>query len=572
MRFPFRTLGRRMRESVAASTAPQLQRGDVREATLDTKARAKSAVIKRKNQDGSTTYKFPIPDKAHAQAALSRINQSDLSPAEKVTVRKAAYKMLGAKTDTSGKPVREAAQTGDCEMCEGTGDWAGNGDCPLCDGNGTMLPANAVDLSDITSSDAFDDAGEDDNEGDAPAESKGSSSGMGESMREAVVTPTDARPVKTADGLDAYDVRLIREGRGNQADNNWYTAGALREGVKTAAFEGMQAYGNHPTEDEERTRPERDVRQLVGHYERARMVEATAAQPAEVRAIFVPLAGTDYDWVRSLAEGAIRARKTTGRELAGISLFGECFGKNGTAPDGKPAYIVARLIPDSGDIVTRAGAGGGFLANRRLMESLRGLPSLIHHSKPPGGGPMLLTELKQKLADASKKMREAGTLSETDEARASVLVTEAMAEFDSLATVTIDEPAAAAADGDLAGKLRESETARETLQKERDDATAATQKYERQLLIVKALREAKVPEADQAFVLPDLERCTTEDEMKAVIKREADRTEAIAQRVRESLGGIEGAGSYTPPARTPDNDTDFLANAGIPMTPAPAAA
>lgn len=40
---------------------------------------------------------FPIGDKAHARAALSRINQGNLSPAEKAKVRAKAKRMLGER-------------------------------------------------------------------------------------------------------------------------------------------------------------------------------------------------------------------------------------------------------------------------------------------------------------------------------------------------------------------------------------------------------------------------------------------------------------------------------------------
>jgi hypothetical protein len=39
--------------------------------------------------------RYPIGDKAHARAALSRINQGNLSPAEKAKVRAKANRMLG---------------------------------------------------------------------------------------------------------------------------------------------------------------------------------------------------------------------------------------------------------------------------------------------------------------------------------------------------------------------------------------------------------------------------------------------------------------------------------------------
>jgi hypothetical protein len=41
--------------------------------------------------------RFPIGDKAHARAALSRINQGNLSPAEKAKVRAKAKRMLGER-------------------------------------------------------------------------------------------------------------------------------------------------------------------------------------------------------------------------------------------------------------------------------------------------------------------------------------------------------------------------------------------------------------------------------------------------------------------------------------------
>lgn len=62
--------------------------------TLNAKQRAKSAVIKRPGEPPSK-QSFPIPDKAHARAALGRINQSDLTPAQKAKVRAAAKKKLG---------------------------------------------------------------------------------------------------------------------------------------------------------------------------------------------------------------------------------------------------------------------------------------------------------------------------------------------------------------------------------------------------------------------------------------------------------------------------------------------
>ena len=61
-------------------------------AVLKAKARAKSAVITTKSGD----KKYPIPDKAHARAALGRINQAKppLTAAQKAKVRAKAKAML----------------------------------------------------------------------------------------------------------------------------------------------------------------------------------------------------------------------------------------------------------------------------------------------------------------------------------------------------------------------------------------------------------------------------------------------------------------------------------------------
>lgn len=56
-------------------------------AVLDEKQREESATI---GDDG-----YPIPDKAHAKAALGRINQGGLSESQKEKVRAKAHRMLG---------------------------------------------------------------------------------------------------------------------------------------------------------------------------------------------------------------------------------------------------------------------------------------------------------------------------------------------------------------------------------------------------------------------------------------------------------------------------------------------
>jgi hypothetical protein len=54
-------------------------------------------VLNAKQRKASATIgkdRYPIPDAGHARAALGRINQGGLSPAQKAKVRARAYKFL----------------------------------------------------------------------------------------------------------------------------------------------------------------------------------------------------------------------------------------------------------------------------------------------------------------------------------------------------------------------------------------------------------------------------------------------------------------------------------------------
>ena len=61
---------------------------------LNAKQRRASATIVVNGQ-----AKYPMPDKAHARAALARINQAKppLTPAQKARVKARAYRILGKK-------------------------------------------------------------------------------------------------------------------------------------------------------------------------------------------------------------------------------------------------------------------------------------------------------------------------------------------------------------------------------------------------------------------------------------------------------------------------------------------
>ena len=66
--------------------------------TIKTSTRKKSATIVQKNRQGGQKYRFPMPDKAHARAALADLPKAQgLSSKQKTTIRSRAERMLGSK-------------------------------------------------------------------------------------------------------------------------------------------------------------------------------------------------------------------------------------------------------------------------------------------------------------------------------------------------------------------------------------------------------------------------------------------------------------------------------------------
>ena len=88
----------------------------VKEATMEADAlvealsmaeRKRYAVIVRRLPDGRSEYKFPIPDKSHARAALAYVNRSDLTPTERAKVVRKAYRVLGISAPKARKKMAE---------------------------------------------------------------------------------------------------------------------------------------------------------------------------------------------------------------------------------------------------------------------------------------------------------------------------------------------------------------------------------------------------------------------------------------------------------------------------------
>jgi len=387
-------------------------------------------------------------------------------------------------------------------------------------------------------------------------------------LREAKVTKTGG----------TYEATVVREGPGNPSDSNYYTKQALQAAVKGGLFEGLQAYANHPTASEERDRPERDVRQLVGHFREARFIDGN---PAEVRAKFVPVNGPGYEWVRSLIESALGS--VPGRPLIGISIDGY-----GHAPDQKNVngrtYNMVREVTHLGsaDIVTRAGAGGQF--HRHLQEAWRDTGTADRRPETSKEAHMKPAQLQEKVKAALGKLTEAAGLKDEDE-KAGTLIDEGMTVLRECADVTLEVPApevkiqekivekiVAAGDGkadELAAELATTQTKLQETVRERDEHKTARTEAENKLaandaakLASKVLREAKVPEKSAIAWFDDVVAVGDEGSMKSLVQRRMDERESIFAEFRESYG-VEGAGPRLPEAPAPAATGGLLGAMGI---------
>jgi hypothetical protein len=219
-----------------------------------------------------------------------------------------------------------------------------------------------------------------------PKESNRSALSLAVRILEADGVPNDA--------TRELPVIIIKEGMGNKVDRNFYSAELLRRVFPM--FEGVKAYADHPSKSEEKDRPERSIRDIVGHYHSPRivMVEGKTAIAATLKIND----GASYDWAWNLVrEAAAFAKKYPDKDLVGISI-----NAYGASHQVEGEFGLINMVDDlsevgSADIVTQAGAGGGF----RLRESIRKI--LAREGVPQGGN---VKELLQKHGDALSALRD----------------------------------------------------------------------------------------------------------------------------------------------------------------------
>jgi hypothetical protein len=181
-------------------------------------------------------------------------------------------------------------------------------------------------------------------------------------------------------GYTRMRVVLIEEGMGNSNSAFYYNKDAINSCV--ALFEGKKIYADHPTRTEDETRPERSVRDVLGHYENVAVTESDSGQ-SQLEADVVIMPDQPFAWARALLRTAVEfSKKYPDKEFVGLSINASGDAEEQpiqsvleSAPEGAKLKIqeaiqagieslrVVSKIDDavSCDLVTEAGAGGKVL-------------------------------------------------------------------------------------------------------------------------------------------------------------------------------------------------------------------
>ncbi|TAM90626.1 hypothetical protein EPN42_05645 [bacterium] len=166
------------------------------------------------------------------------------------------------------------------------------------------------------------------------------------------------------DGAQAICV-MLEEGPGNPSDRHYYPGETLKEAVDAGVFEGAQTFADHPTAIEDRVRPERSVRDLIGWWSNVHIEEGEGR--SQMVGTFNLETGNDFALnkmreAKRYAESNPEKPGYVGFSIAaaGVSHPQEI--------DGKTYNVVDRITEAvSTDMVTRAGAGGKLLTLKEAM-------------------------------------------------------------------------------------------------------------------------------------------------------------------------------------------------------------
>ena len=225
-----------------------------------------------------------------------------------------------------------------------------------------------------------------------------------------------------------YKAILLEEGLGNLGTCFYYTRQALESAVDLKLFEGKKCYADHPDAIEEKTRPERSVRDVIGHFESVEIENGQAGQALLVGTLVMPQSPT-LDWARVMVESAIDNSGRFDSELIGLSINAsgiseekslESFMSESNIPisaqpklekaklEGIDTVQVCTALTESVscDLVTEAGAKGRLVKVLESEKSRMAKPKKL--TKAELEAKKVELEAKKKALEAERKMIEDG--------------------------------------------------------------------------------------------------------------------------------------------------------------------
>lgn len=127
-----------------------------------------------------------------------------------------------------------------------------------------------------------------------------------------------AKPKDKYKGFTKFRSVMLQEGLGNFGDAYYYSAEALQSAAPV--FEGKKIYADHPSSLDEQVRPERSVRDVLGHFENVHVEQLDDGRSQLIGDVVI-LPDDSFTWARSLMAHAVEFHeKFPDKEFIGLSI------------------------------------------------------------------------------------------------------------------------------------------------------------------------------------------------------------------------------------------------------------
>jgi hypothetical protein len=200
-------------------------------------------------------------------------------------------------------------------------------------------------------------------------------------------------------GPTRFKTVLLQEGLGNLRDTYYYSRQALESAIPV--FEGKKIYADHPSAFDEETRPERSVKDVLGHFQDIHIEEDADGRAMLVGDVMI-LDDKPYEWARGLMTHAVTySKKYPDKEFVGLSI-----NASGDAHEiGLDQFMKENKIPESAVIKLMKAKDEGVESIKVVME-IKNAVSCDLVTEAGAGGKILEMLEKEKKAMAKKKVKE----------------------------------------------------------------------------------------------------------------------------------------------------------------------